>query len=298
MSALVVVIAVAAVAGVSVARAHDHAGRSRRRKSSLSASARVRPTVEVSSPRVTPTPAVTDPQGALVAALAPILAHHTGDLAVGVIDCTTGARALYSPTELFHTASIVKADVLAALLLRHEQSGTALSAGEDELAEQMIEESDNNAATDLWGDDGAAWGMTEANAKLGLTHTTPGADYYWGLTTTTVSDQLRLLRDLTSTPSPLDRASRSFELDLMEDVTPDQAWGVSAAASPGTSVAVKNGWLPDPQLWVINSIGVIQHAHQQLLVAVLSDDQPSEGIGIAQVKAVAVAAVDGVTGTR
>ena len=161
----------------------------------------------------------------------------------------------------------------------------------------MIEDSDNDAATDLWGDDGAAWGMAEANAKLGLTHTTPGADYYWGLTTTTVSDQLRLLRDLTSTPSPLDRASRSFELDLMEDVTPDQAWGVSAAATPGTSFAVKDGWLPDPQGWVINSIGVIEHAHQQLLVAVLSNHQPSEEIGIAQVKAVALAAVDGVTGT-
>jgi Beta-lactamase enzyme family len=242
-------------------------------------------------------PVVSDPQEALAAALGPILAHHTGDFAVGVIDRTTGARAFYHSAELFHTASIVKVDVLAALLLRHQHTGTDLSSYEVELAEQMIEESNNDAANDLWGDDGASYGMSVANATLGLTHTTPGADYYWGLTTTTVSDQLRLLEDLTSARSPLDAASRSFELGLMKDVTPDQAWGVSAAATPGTSFAVKEGWLPDPQLWVINSIGVIEHGNHRLLVAVLSKDQPSKAVGIAQVEAVAVAAVDAVTGT-
>lgn len=297
LSALVLVIAVAAVAGVSVARAHEHAARARLRKSGPPATAQAHPTVTASSPPGTLKPALVDLQRALASALAPILAHHSGDLAVGVIDRTTGARALYRGAELFHTASIVKADVLAVLLLRHQQAGTDLSANEDELAEQMIEDSNNNAASDLWGDDGAAYGMAAANASLGLTHTTPGTDYFWGLTTTTVSDQLRLLEDLTSPRSPLDRASRSLELDLMADVTADQAWGVSAAATPHTSFAVKNGWLPDPQLWVINSIGVIEHAHQQLLVAVLSDDQPSEAVGIAQVEDVARAAVATVSGT-
>ena len=297
LSVLVLVIAVVAVAGVSVARAHERAARARLRKSGPLATAQAHPTVTAPSPPATLKPAVADPQRALASALAPILAHHSGDLAVGVIDRTTGARALYRGAELFHTASIVKADVLAVLLLRHQQAGTDLSANEDELAEQMIEDSNNDAADDLWGDDGAAYGMAAANAALGLTHTTPGTDYYWGLTTTTVSDQLRLLEDLTWPRSPLDRASRSLELDLMADVTADQAWGVSAAATPHTSFAVKNGWLPDPQLWVINSIGVIEHAHQQLLVAVLSDDQPSEAVGIAQVEAVARAAVEAVSGT-
>ena len=296
LSALVLVIAVIAVAGVSAARAREHASRSRARKSPP-ATARVHPAVTASSPAASPRAAVTTPQRALAAALAPILAHRTGHVAVGVIDRTTGVRAFYHAAELFHTASIVKADVLAVLLLRHQQSGTDLSADEDELAEQMIEDSDNDAASDLWGDDGGAYGMAEANETLGLAHTTPGADYYWGLTTTSVSDQLTLLDDLASPHSPLEAASRSFELHLMKNVTADQAWGVSAAATPGTPCAVKNGWLPDPQLWVINSIGVIEHDHQQLLVAALSDDQPSEAVGIAQIEAVARAAVDSVTGT-
>ena len=216
---------------------------------------------------------------------------------MGVVDLTTGAQALYDGSQRFHTASIVKADVLAALLLRHQRAGIDLSAEEVTLATQMIEDSDNDAATDLWTDVGAAYGMAQANVTLGLVHTTPGADYYWGLTTTTVADQLRLLEDLTSPHSPLDAASRSYELDLMEDVTPDQAWGVSTAATPGTPVAVKNGWLPDPELWVINSIGVVHHAGQELLLAVLSDDQPSEETGIAQVDALAAAAATAMTGT-
>jgi hypothetical protein len=294
VAALVLVIGVVVLAGVSAVAAHRRQEDGSR--DSKGSPARTHPNVKRSSSASAELP-TTHPQRTLAAALAPILAQHTGEFAVGVIDRTTGVQAIYHATERFHTASIVKADVLAALLLRHQRAGIDLSAEEVTLATQMIEDSDNDAATDLWTDVGAAYGMAQANVTLGLVHTTPGADYYWGLTTTTVADQLRLLEDLTSPHSPLDAASRSYELDLMEDVTPDQAWGVSTAATPGTPVAVKNGWLPDPELWVINSIGVVHHAGQELLLAVLSDDQPSEETGIAQVDALAAAAATAMTGT-
>ena len=84
----------------------------------------------------------------------------------------------------------------------------------------------------------------------------------------------------------------------MKHVEPDQSWGVTAAATPGTSSAVKNGWLPDPQLWVINSIGVVHYEGQVLLVAVLSDDQPTEAGGIAQVEAAASSAAKAVVAAR
>jgi hypothetical protein len=231
-------------------------------------------------------------------ALAPLLAHHTGDLAVGVVDRTTGVRAVYDSGQRFHTASIVKVDILATLLLQHQAAGTTLSEEQGELATQMIENSNDDAASDLWYGVGAAAGIADANVRLGLGHTTPGAGGYWGLTSTTVSDQLTLLSDLTSAHSPLTATSRSYELSLMREVESDQAWGVTEAATRGTSSAVKNGWLPDPQLWVINSVGVIHHAGHVLLVAVLSDDQPSEGAGIAQDEAAAVAAVDAIVGPR
>lgn len=220
----------------------------------------------------------------LAAALRPLLREHTGNLAVGVIDRSTGAVASYGGRRHFHTASIVKADILATLLLQHRQAGTALSAQEKADATAMIEQSDNDAATALWDDIGSAAGLAAANVVLKLTHTVPGAAGYWGLTSTTVVDQLRLLTDLTATSGPLTAASRGYEVGLMERVVTGQAWGVPAAASPGTVSAVKNGWLPDPRLWVINSIGVVHRDGQELLIAVLSNDQPNQAAGIGQVQ--------------
>ena len=232
----------------------------------------------------------------LAIALRPVLRQQTGSLAVGVIDRSTGVTATYRAGLQVHTASIVKADILAALLLRHQQEGLALSRPDRAEATAMIEQSDDDAGTDLWNEVGAAAGVAAANTVLKLTHTIPAAAGHWGLTSTTVADQLRLLTDLVARSSPLAPASRAFELRLMERVAASQAWGVPAAASPGTEPAVKNGWLPDPQLWVINSIGVVHRDGQELLIAVMSDDQPSEAVGIQQVQQAAVAAAETVTG--
>ena len=57
----------------------------------------------------------------------------------------------------------------------------------------MIETSSDDAATDLWTALGAGGGLATADASLGLRRTTPGPGDYWGLTTTTAGDQLRLL---------------------------------------------------------------------------------------------------------
>ena len=232
----------------------------------------------------------------LTAALASVRRHRTGSFAAGVIDAATGAVAVYHGGRLFHTASIVKVDILATLLLQHQRAGTWLSKRQRVLAAEMIKNSDNRAATDLWDAIGRAGGLRKADRTLGLRHTTPGEGVNWGLTSTTVDDQLRLLADLTSRNSPLSARSRSYELGLMRHVAADQAWGVTAAATPGTGSAVKNGWLPDGSYttWVINSIGVIHDDGQEILVVVLSKDQPSESAGIAQAEAAARAVVSAI----
>jgi hypothetical protein len=233
----------------------------------------------------------------LAAALAPALRHRTGVLAVGVVDASTGAAAVFHGKGLFHTASIVKADILAALLLEHQQTGTPPSKRQLALAAEMMEDSSDQAASELWAEIGEAKGLTHANDELGLKQTKPGSGPLWGLTSTTVDDQLRLLADLASSSSPLWPESRTYELGLMRHVTADQAWGVTAAATPGTSSAVKDGWLPDGSktTWVINSIGVISRDGHEILVAILSADQPSETAGIARVDAAAKDAVSAIT---
>ena len=192
----------------------------------------------------------------------------------------------------------MKVEILASLLLADQRAATPLSDADADLAAQMIETSSDDAASDLWAAIGAGGGLASADASLGLRHTTPGPGGYWGLTTTTAGDQLRLLRALTTPHSPLDARSRDYELDLMRNVIAGQNWGVSAAASPGSLLTIKDGWLPDPSLWVVNSIGVVDHDGQRLLMVVLSSGQPTEAAGIAQDQAAAQAAADAVTASR
>jgi hypothetical protein len=231
----------------------------------------------------------------LAAALAPLIKDDGGNFAVAVDDLTTGSQEAYGGTEEFVTASIVKVDILVTLLYQAQAAGQALTGEDQDLAATMIENSDNDSASDLYYDVGGAEAIDDANRVCGLSETTVGTDGYWGLTTTTVDDQIRLLRVVFTRPSQLSSASQEYIQSLMSQVEADQQWGVTAAADPGTRFMVKNGWLPDPSLWEINSIGEVTRGSQRLLIAVLSDDNASEDSGISLVAEVARTAAAAMT---
>jgi hypothetical protein len=231
----------------------------------------------------------------LTAALAPLARDDGGHFSVAVDDLTTGSQAAYGGTQEFVTASIVKVDILVTLLYQAQEAGQALTAEEQDLATTMIENSNNDSASDLYYDAGGPDAVDDANRVCGLSETTAGTDGLWGLTTTTVDDQIRLLRVVFTRPSPLSPAAQEYIQSLMSQVEADQQWGVPAAADPGTPFMVKNGWLPNPTLWEINSIGEITHDGQRLLIAVLSEDNASEGSGIPLVEDVAQAAARAMT---
>jgi hypothetical protein len=223
----------------------------------------------------------------LTAVLAPLIRDDGGHFAVAVDDLTTGSQEAYGGTREFVTASIVKVDILVTLLYQAQQAGQALTTQDQDLATTMIENSDNDSASDLYYGVGGAEAIDDANRDCGLSETTAGTDGYWGLTTTTVDDQIRLLRVVFTRPSPLSSASQDYIQSLMSQVEADQQWGVTAAADPGTRFMVKNGWLPNPYLWEINSIGEVTHDGQRMLIAVLSDGNASEASGISLVEDVA-----------
>jgi hypothetical protein len=218
-----------------------------------------------------------------------VLGTDSGQLAVGVIDLSSGAAATYNAGAAIRGGGIVTTDILAALLLQHQRAGTRLSDHEAELAADMIENDSAAATNQLWVVIGGAQGLATANATLKLRDTSlmPGAGWTW--TRTTVTDQLQLLADIAAPHSPLDSASRDYALGLMTSVTVPQPWGVLAAATNGTPRAVADGWLVGPR-WVIGSIGVIQHHGHELLVAVLSDRNPAEAPAISAARAAVLAA--------
>jgi hypothetical protein len=208
------------------------------------------------------------------------------DVGLAVADTRTGMSCELHPGRHFDSASIAKVLILAALLHKVAASRGVLSAGQAGLAREMITESDNAAANTLWDEVGRAH-LQRFLDLAGMTHTTLGPGILWGLTQATAPDELHLLTVLTSANPVLNQASRAYELGLMSQVIPAQRWGAPAGARPGVTVHVKNGWLPDPQLWVVNSIGAFTSHTGVYKIVVLSQGNPAMADGIALVQGVA-----------
>ncbi|MBZ9643488.1 serine hydrolase [Streptomyces sp. PSKA30] len=219
------------------------------------------------------------------------------DVSVAVLDVDSGEGASYGEGT-FDTASIVKVDILATLLLQAQDAGRQLTAAEQAYATAMIEHSDNDSASALWRTIGGAQGLDAANERFGLTGTEGGDGMLWGLTQTTAVDQLALLQQVFGEESELNAASRSYLRELMGQIAAGQQWGVSAAGDDA-AWALKNGWLPRTAtgLWDVNSIGRVTVDGRDYLVAVLSDGNSTKEKGIALVEAAARAAVSVFAGT-
>ncbi|MDF3148673.1 MULTISPECIES: serine hydrolase [unclassified Streptomyces] len=232
----------------------------------------------------------------LAEAMESVTVEEGAEVSVAVLDLESGAGARYGNSS-FDTASIVKVDILAALLLQAQDAGRELTATEKSYAADMIENSDNTAASALWRAIGKAEGLDAANARLGLADTEGGDGMYWGLTQTTAADQLTLLQQVFGEDSELSGRSRAYLQELMGEIAVDQQWGVSAAAD-GSAWALKNGWLPRTAtgLWDINSIGRVTVDGHGYLVAALSDGNSTKAKGVSLIEAAAQAAVSVLAG--
>jgi hypothetical protein len=227
------------------------------------------------------------PGGPFVAAsMRAFLASRGGEITAGVYNVRTGRLFLYRPGVLGDEASIAKVDILATALYEAEQQGATLTATQQQLATAAIEESDNDAAQDLWQDDGGNQAIAAFNARAGMTQTILNPQGAWGLYETTARDQIRLLQHLAAPNRLLGPAERSYELTLMHAVDPAQDWGVSAGVLSPASVALKNGWLPVGPGWVINSVGAVTGRYRDYLIAVLTSDDPRMAYGVQTIEGI------------
>ena len=218
-----------------------------------------------------------------------IRARPPGSVSVAGIDTVTGTAFAAGARGGIWTASVAKLDILETLLLRAQDAGVGLSADEHSAATLMIENSNNASADQLFLDEGEGAGMTAANARLGLRHTTVGPGIYWGLTTTGARDQLALLRTLVG-PGLLHAKSRRYVRGLMSNVEADQRWGVSAAGDPDRPAISKDGWLSvfdDADLWAVGSVGIVTVDGHILLLAVLTQHNMSMEEGVELVERLA-----------
>jgi beta-lactamase class A len=229
--------------------------------------------------------AVSTPNPFTSPAMRALLAGRGGDITAGVYDIDNGRTYLYRPGVREQTASIVKVNILAALLHQDEGRGEPIDADDAATATGMIEASDNDDATQLWDEDGAQTGIATFDRAIGMDATVPGYD--WGNTETTAFDQLRLLKYVALPNAVLRSSYREFELNLMTHIEPDEDWGVSSGPPAGVTVALKNGWLPAPGVqWQVNSIGYVHGDGRDYLIAVLTNEDPEETYGIDTIEAI------------
>lgn len=219
-------------------------------------------------------------------------------MTAAVFDATANRTWVLDPSSVQDTASIVKVQIMGAALQEAQKLGEPLPDSEASLMPSMIENSDNQSATTLLSDIGGASELAQFDQSAGMTRTIPSALAYipgtslpgWGLTTTSALDEVTLISRFAYPNAVLSTASRQYALSLMEQVEADQNWGVSGGAPPGTTVALKNGWLPlSPADWQVDSIGWISGSGRNYVLAVLTTRNPTETYGIDTIEAIASA---------
>jgi hypothetical protein len=218
-------------------------------------------------------------------------APETPNVAVRMDDPYLGINCYLNSSQHFYSASVVKTIILATLLNKREREHLSLlSDRERTLARAMITESDNNAATALWDQDGMK-NLTYFLHVAGMNNTQLNPS--WGLTRITAQDETKLLRDILLRPnSVLDTHGQDYELKLMGQVIPSQRWGVSASTPRAFTVHIKNGWAPLPYVsspWYVNSTGAFTttNSARDYTIVVLTSGNADETTGITTVEDVA-----------
>lgn len=219
------------------------------------------------------------------------LAGRSGRVEAAVYDLSTGQQWTVGRQAPQAAASVENLGILEAVLNQRTTQRTVLSLAEQELSPPMIEQSDGDAASTLWGDVGGAKGMRAFDHKAGLAHTSPSSCVRcpgfsgpgWALTSTTPQDQVTLLRQLVQPSRVLDKNDQKYALYLLEHVASSQRWGVSGGVPAGVTVALESGGLPlnaSNSDWQVNSVGWVSGGGRNYLMSVLSTGNPSEEYGI------------------
>ena len=212
--------------------------------------------------------------------------HH---VTAAVHDERTGCTHHLHQGQRVTTASLVKIEIYAGILLRAQNDGRWLTQWEADRVWPMITQSADPPASDLWSSLGGGQGMAAVGQAFGLQETTPSHPI-WGLTTTTAMDQVRLVRQaVAGAYGPLGPSYRHAITQAMQSVVPSQRWGISAGVPPGWSVALKNGFFDSVCCrWRINSAGFVgDPGGGGYSVAILSDGWPNQASGVAAVEYVA-----------
>ena len=207
------------------------------------------------------------------------LDSRKGKVTAALFDVATGRTYVYHPHDRQVTASMVKIDLVAALLYKTQQEHRGLTQWEDKAARAMITASNNSMAQPVFLKVGNRDGLASFNQLLGFTETTPS--WGWGLTETTPEDQLVLLKHIALPSSVLSNESQIYERSLMEHVYSSERFGIPQGVPTDATVGVKNGWYNEKDTgWQVNSAGYVHRGDTFYLACVETSNNPNEAYGM------------------
>jgi beta-lactamase class A len=206
---------------------------------------------------------------------------------VGVVayDLTRQHTYVYNGSTAFIAASSVKVPIMLTFLDLVERQGREPTDDEMVLLTEMIENSNNDAASILYVNVGSATGVAQYMQKIGVHGLIPNDDA-WGYSTITPQAMVDLLT-LLQNGEILNRNHCVLALDLMKNIEPDQRVGVGDTAPQNAIVAMKDGWVTDDDdLWAVNSSGIVTAGKKTYIVSVYTQKQVSLDDGQAIAKKV------------
>jgi beta-lactamase class A len=186
------------------------------------------------------------------------------------------------------TASVIKAAVMGAVLLRAQDGGRAPTSWERARIRPMITYSYNNPyVADLLHRVGGVAGMNRFDRRMGARDTRNSLAY--GATSTTARDRTRIALGLLHRGGPLRAAGRAEAWRYLTRVTPTQRWGITAGVPAGWDVALKNGFYPmRGNGWRVGSTGFVRRTGTDdgYAVTILTDRSRSQVAGMRLVEGV------------
>jgi hypothetical protein len=203
-----------------------------------------------------------------------------------------------------HAWSSIKVPIVVTLM--REEQAESLSGEEASQATSAITASDNEAAAGLFsrleelrgGITGASTAVDEVLRQAGDLSTTvatapppPGAVSSYGQTEWSLGGAVRFFGAL-ARGCLLGAGGTQYVTGLMEDVIPEQRWGLGEGGFPtGWSVAMKGGWGPEGSAsgpYLVRQSGIVSEGGSGIAVAMIAeDDSGSYSAGAADLTRIA-----------
>jgi hypothetical protein len=192
-------------------------------------------------------------------------------------------------TEVFPSASVLKAMLLVAYLDLPSVRARALEPADRALLAPMIRRSDNAAAGRVIGVVGAARLRVLAH-RAGMRRFTPVTGI-WGLSRIDAVDQARYFLGVDSLLAPRHRA---YAMRLLTTITPAQRWGLARVKPPGWRLYFKGGWGSGTG-WVDHQVALLTRGDERVSVAILTHLDGSHAYGKETLRGIALRLLKGLS---